>query len=851
MNSLPVLSNQYHHPDFVIQCHGRGPQPCRLMFIGEAPGKMEVKFDYPFYPHAPSGKEFGRYLSQVDINRDDCYITNYCKRFVENPADQDFKPYEAILAREIKKCHPEFIVPLGRWATQFLLGNDVSMDECHGLAHWNEIHNFWVIPCYHPAAGIHRIALQTLISNDIHYVAEALKGNILRKKKDHGLRLYHDAKWFSENIKRSPYRALVTHIKMSLNNDLAVDTEGSVEHPYCLSYSYGGGIGVVLMPQDITSAVKLRLERTPMILHNALHDLRVLKKMGCCPSKFTDTMVMAHLLGTEPQGLKPLAKRLCGMEMSSYSGLLASQNEKIALKYLKGAGTIKWPLPAKIPRIDKNGTPGYKQPRGLNTLITRALKDHSVEPIDIRKRWNGWPATTRLPAETRCGPLPVAELKDLPTKVVVDYAARDADATVRIAPLLRERIHNLGLGDVLDNDLGAMTMIADMMDNGIQVDQEYLAGLSGDLKAQKMVREMMVHYIAPNINVGSADQVADLLFKTLKLTPGKLTPSKKRYTVDDATLQSISHEHPIVGHILKWREAEKLLNTYAEKLPGFIRNDRIYPKFRITGTPSGRLTCSEPNLMAIPTRTAMGKKIRAGFVAPPGRILASWDLSQIEMRVLAHVSNDLNLRAVFDDNKDLHTATAAKIYRVQEKDVTPNQRSRAKNVAFGIVYGISAIGLLAQLHQRGQKHYTIEAAQKMIDDWFDVYPDVYEYMEQQRDDAKVKGLVRSSLGRIRYLPGARSPIEKVAKEAERQAINHPIQTGAAEIMKSIMAKMHSYRPVKSLPILQIHDELVYETNDSRVRQLDEMFRVAMNDSNPLCVPITCGMNSGVNWAELK
>lgn len=821
------------------------------MFVGEAPGKMEVKYDYPFYHQAPAGKEFDRYLSHVDIKRADCYITNYCKRYVENPTYEDFKPYQNYLTREIRKCNPEFIVPLGRWATQFLLGNDVTMDECHGLAHWIELDwKGWVIPCYHPAAGIHQINLQILIAHDIHHIAEALKGNILKKKKDHGIRLYYDADWFKEHTGQNIYWSLHAHIENSKTGELAVDTEGSVDEPYCLSYSHGGGIGVVLMPgDDLRASVRTRLNKVPMILHNALHDIKVLKSMGIKVEKFTDTMVMAHLLGTEPQGLKQLAKRLCGMEMSSYSDLLAEQNEHLIYQFISKVGTTKWPLPPRIPRIDKNGKPGYTQPRGLNTLIVRALKDHAASPIDLRKRWNGWPLGTRTLALLQYGHPPEAELKDLPQKTVIDYAARDADATMRIAPILRERITGLKLDAVLENDLGAMLMIADMMDNGIQVDEKYLAGLEDDLKAQKLVQEVIIHSTSA-INIGSADQVADLLFKKLKLTPGKMTPSKKRYTVDDATLQGISHEHPVVQHILAWRGVEKLLNTYVTKLPGFIKNGRIYPKFRITGTPSGRLTCSEPNLMAIPIRSKMGAKIRAGFVAPEGRILASWDLSQIEPRVMAHESKDANLMDVFNEGRDLYTATASKIFKMDMKQVTPEQRSHSKTVSLGIFYDISATGLLRQMQAKGQQTWILEDAQRMIDEWFEVYPSVYDYMRAQRDHARIDGFVRSPLGRIRYLPGASSSIEKVKNEAERQAINHPIQTGAAEIMKSIMARV-TRNNIASLPILQIHDELVFELDKDDLNGLDLLMRDSIKAINPLCVPITCGMNFGKTWADLK
>ncbi len=328
-------------------------------------------------------------------------------------------------------------------------------------------------------------------------------------------------------------------------------------------------------------------------------------------------------------------------------------------------------------------------------------------------------------------------------------------------------------------------------------------------------------------------------------------------------LEGMRGKHPVVPALLDFSERAKLKKTYADQLPRWMDEDsRIRATFRLTRIPSGRIACSEPNLLAQPTRTELGSRIREGFIAAPGRILGSWDLNQIEMRVLAHESEDENMIAVFSDPNrlGLHIETCAEIYGMKPEEV--DKKSTAykmiKNVTFGIVYHISAYGLTAQMHQRGKPDWTEDDSQKMIDEWFTLYPGVGRFMEAKKAEARRFGFVRDMFGRIRYLEGVRSKIPRVQNEAYRQAINHPIQSGAQGVIKLAMAGIWN----DVLPaywreghwveaILQVHDELLFEADEAVMPTLGPLVTSQLEGAYKLRVPITASGAIGKNWRQLK
>jgi len=306
-------------------------------------------------------------------------------------------------------------------------------------------------------------------------------------------------------------------------------------------------------------------------------------------------------------------------------------------------------------------------------------------------------------------------------------------------------------------------------------------------------------------------------------------------------------------------ERQKLKGTYVDKLQQFVKPDgRIHPHFRITRVVSGRFASHDPNILAIPVRSDLGREVRHGFISPPGKVLGAWDLDQIEMRVLAHESQDSNMISVLSDpTRHIHKETTHEVFDIPVSKVDKEswQYMASKNVSFGIVYGITAEGLRAQMAQRGQFR-TLEECQAIIDKYLELaYPGVKDYMERCRSFAARHGFIRSFCGRIRYLPGIHSPISSVRSEAERAAGNHPIQAGATDIMKMWMARVwHRIKSGIAEPLVPVHDEIVLEFSENDVTLVDAIVKESLEEAvDPLnySVPIKCGGNIAHDWGALK
>lgn len=441
-------------------------------------------------------------------------------------------------------------------------------------------------------------------------------------------------------------------------------------------------------------------------------------------------------------------------------------------------------------------------------------------------------------------------MRDLPPDAVKDYACEDADITLRLEEIFRKELIKEGLIDLFrEIEMPLMSVLADMEMTGVRVDTEALKLSSQKLTEHLIGIEKDVHEMAGmEFNISSAKQVGEVLFGVLKIDEKAKKTKTGQYSTSEEVLEKLRAKHPIVEKILEYRGIKKLLSTYINALPELINPEtgKIHTSFNQTVTATGRLSSSNPNLQNIPIRDDEGKEIRRAFVPDDGCIFFSADYSQIELRIMAHLSQDPNMMDAFLNNEDIHTATSAKIYKVSNEEVTKDMRRKAKTANFGIIYGISVFGLAERLTiARGE-------AKELIDGYFATYPKVKEYMDKAIEEAKQKGYVETILHRKRMLPDINSGNSIVRGYAERNAINAPIQGSAADIIKIAMIRIHKRfqaEQLKSKMILQVHDELNFNVHPDEKERVAQIVIDEMQNAYPLSVPLIVDSSFGANWLE--
>ena len=432
---------------------------------------------------------------------------------------------------------------------------------------------------------------------------------------------------------------------------------------------------------------------------------------------------------------------------------------------------------------------------------------------------------------------------------------KEAVVTAMLEEKVRKEIEDLGLMDLYDKiEEPLIRVLGDMETTGVKIDlnqlKQYAGSLSSELaEIQQRIREMAGE---PDLNILSTKQIGYVLFEKLALDPKvKKAKTDKRYTysTDEETLTSLASRHPIINEILEYRGIRKLLSTYIEPFPNYVspKTGKVHTTFNQALTATGRLSSSKPNLQNIPIRTERGKEIRKAFI--PSRedgVILSADYSQIELRIMAHLSQDSHLLDAFRHGLDVHSATAAKIFRTGIENVTPEQRRIAKTANFGIIYGISAFGLSQRLK------ISRSEAKKIIDDYFENFPSVSTYIETVIASVREKGYAETLFGRRRYLPDINSRNATVRSLAERNAINAPIQGTAADIIKKAMINVDARLKASGLQskmVLQVHDELVFDALASEAEALKKIVSEEMGNVIELSVPLTVDCNYGKNWLE--
>jgi DNA polymerase-1 len=530
----------------------------------------------------------------------------------------------------------------------------------------------------------------------------------------------------------------------------------------------------------------LESEAIPKTAHNANYDMTVLESYGVKVKNLAfDTMIAAHLTGRKALNLKALALDCLREEMTQITELIGSGKKQLTM--------------AQVP-IEKAAA----------------------------------------------------------------YAAADADFTVRLQGVFEGELEEQGLRKLFDElEMPLVPVLVQMQRNGIAMDAALLERMSAELGEQlAQIASQMYELVGHQFNLNSSQQLGDVLFKELRLPPTKRTQTG--YTTDAAALDALKEmldqgqvegidpkAYQVLSQILEYRQLAKLKSTYLDALPGLVnpKTGRLYTSYNQTGSATGRVSSNDPNVQNIPVRTELGRRVRKAFIAQePGWTLLGADYSQIELRILAHLSQDSGLLEAFRKGEDIHSATASSVYGVPISAVTPDMRRIAKIMNFGVLYGLSPFGI------RQQTGLTPEDGAKFIETYFGKYPGIRRYIDSVKAQVKEKGYVETVLGRRRYIPEVRSSNFHVRSAGERMAVNMPIQGTAADIIKIAMVRVQeriNALKLRSMMIIQVHDELIFESPKEELGQMEALVLELMPSAMHLSVPLNVELKTGPTWGDME
>lgn len=441
-------------------------------------------------------------------------------------------------------------------------------------------------------------------------------------------------------------------------------------------------------------------------------------------------------------------------------------------------------------------------------------------------------------------------MADLSPAQVYEYAAEDADITLQLKSILEDELKKNGALDLFNNiEMPLVPALVRMEMNGVRINAESLRKSSETFAAKMRGIENEVYQLAgEEFNIASPKQVGEILFEKLKISDKVKKTKSGQYSTSEEVLESLRSKHIIVEKILEHRGLKKLLSTYIDALPKLINPEtgKIHTSFNQAVTATGRLSSSNPNLQNIPIRDENGKEIRKAFIPDEGEVFLSADYSQVELRIMAHMSGDMNMIEAFNSGEDIHASTASKVYNVPLEEVTKSMRSKAKTANFGIIYGISAFGLAERMGVDRKE------AKTLIDEYFKTYPQIREYIDNSVEKARQNGYVETVFGRRRYLADINSKNAVVRGVAERNAVNAPIQGSAADIIKVAMARIHKRLEeggFKAKMILQVHDELNFSVPKDELERVKEIVVGEMQNAYTMKVPLIADYGTGENWLE--
>ena len=887
------------------------------MLVGESPSDSDAegfwrRNDFVREPFTGLvGAEQDQFLMMNGLHRRRIYITTLVKNHIPNqgnPTRDDVAASEQELTDEIKRVGPRFILAVGRQTVRWFIG-DVDLETVHGrpqairAAIRAAIPGFAgvVVPCHHPAFGLHDPDTKTLVWWDYSQAAKIIRGEIPSEPvvDEFPNPVYIDA---------SPSEL----VEEMSNSDLesphfAVDVEGPIDEElrdqyWGFSVSFTPGRGLVFRRSQPHFAESVGVLNSyiaaldPLVIyHNAMGiDSDILRRMGVKGHlrKIYDTMVAAFFHRVEPQGLKPLARRWCGMEMRTYEEVIGDAVLAKELSYLISIAEIDWGKPEPQLINENDGTQRLYRPQALHTRAKKIITDWESDPeTSLKKRWRQIDPVLCKLAEGRFGPWPFATLDDIELDSAVSYSGRDPDATLRLFYRIRESIESLKLSDRLQLDLDILPAFEEMQATGFVGDRRYFEALSAEMWDQMMSigsRISAKFNDGKPFNPGSAPQVQALalargLKGAKKTKKGAISTSKK-------SMEHLRRVDDAMDMIFSWRERQKVKSSFADDILDRIPPDQDFApircNIRVTRVASDRISATDPNLSAMPVASDLGNRVRGGLRAPKGYLLGSADLSQVEMRVIAHESNDPFLVRLFHEERDIHAETAIKIFHL---DPTANwnekkgefeypgvhkmrHRNPTKRAGFGVATGIQGPGLLDQLRQMGCEGWRVEKFRDrttdcisdwcpggIIHEWFNVFPGVRGFFERCKSITYDKGFITEMGGFPRYLPGIWSRDQYVAGEAGRQSHSHRIQGSAQwmlrKAMRWIMPQIEALREDSGLYcrwVMQIHDEVIFCFAEELEEAVKAIVLEGMTQhSHKLIVPVKASWSTAETWDKLK
>lgn len=864
---------------------GRGPKTATWMIVGEAPGREEAAKGRPFVGR--SGQEQDAYLSRHGLSSYTAYVTNVVKEYRDgnpDPTREQIEEWTPVLLDEIDTVRPRVILAVGRFAARWFLGDGAEMEAIHGLPHRagafdpsrrDRARGAVVVPVYHPAYGFYDGDMRAAIAEDYARAARIYK--LVTTNREDRIQFPYDD--FADSV---DYRDVTGREleRLLRGTDAAIgfDTEGTPGDVWSIQVSPAPGTGWLLrtVQPDFQRGIRALQDhindRLLVVLHNAMYDVGIAREVGLelRDALLWDTMYAAYLLRLEPQGLKPLAYRWLGVRMQSYDETVGAAGVDRQVDYLAAVLGRSWPKPEPYVITDNAGRSRLYRPQSVErralSILAAVASDSSV---DVRKRWLDIDEAARAAVESEFGPMPVGTLADIPLDRALHYAVRDADVTLRLYDRLTRALNEHKLTGLMDDGMDLLPVFEEMQDTGMHATRRYFTALYDDLSLEmERLGARLSHecYGGKPFNPGSGDQVAALMRRRglrgeERTSTGKVSTAKK-------SIEHLKDVDKAIGYIMEWRERQKVRDAFCKPvlshIPPDISDDELYPircRIKVTRVQTRRLAAADPNMLAFPAEGELAKRIRSGFVAPPGQLFGAWDLSQIELRYLAHTSQDAKLCKRFCDGADIHSETAAEIFRIPVEEVDKmKHRWPAKRAGFGIVYGISGVGLMAQLRMMGGEDWTVESCDELIEKWLESYPGVRDYIVETRRRVRQTGEVRDRWGMIRYLPGAWSHDGKTRAEAERTAVSHEIQGGAQGMIQNSMRWL---RPIirdlqreghKVHWVLQVHDEVILRFDEGLKDLIHTLVIEALTQHHGLPdprVPIEADGNTASTWSGLK
>ena len=856
---------------------GEGATPAEVMFVGEAPGRNEDEQGRPFIGQA--GQYLESILFSISVPRENVFISNiiHCRP----PGNRDPKPAEIKacakwLNLELDIVQPRIVVALGAFAISHFLGAGAgTVEHLHGRP--VEVDGRIILPAYHPAAALRNTNLIRMCQEDFQVLRGLIRGD---SPSD-----YHVHDEYPDPDYKIAEGADGLQMVKSLAETAgyyAIDTETCAGKLWSMQVSTRPGTAwFIPLPENHQGRVDLTDWDATAIIHNYLFDIQYINVRD---DRFLDSMVLAYLVG-QPQGLKELANRLCGIQMKTYREVVAGGQLELSLDYLNKVSKKEWPDPPEVEETKWDNKKGrivtrIKHPWHISRKVAKILGDLESSPeTDPFGRWRQIPEVERAVVEGVLGPMPESSLKDIPLDEAVQYAAKDADADLRVYLKLRKMIDDLDLNFVLRMDTDILPMVHTMMQNGMAVDLEHVRNLSEDYDARMRAKATeLASIVGHPFNPSSSQQVAAVVYDELGFKPTKRTETGLIST-DDQELKKINH--PVIKGILQYRGLNKNKGTYADNL---LHNNtldatgvpRMHTTLTTTRTETGRLSSKKSDdgegmaLQNIPTRNKEAKAIKNAFVAPEGWLLGEGDLGQIELCTQAHIARCKGLIDLFNAGRDPHTESAARLFGVP-LDVAAQTKYRypVKRAAYGVIYLLGAEGLSAQIAEYiadlemddepvDVEPWDVPTCERFIEDYYNLYPEIRDYQMEQLAHARRYGYVRDPIsGRIRYIPEVTCPVKSVQEAGARMAANMPVTSSAQTIIKLAMGELWRELPKTEWSatkiLLQVHDSLVFELPDvdEFVRGCLGYVRSVMCNSVKLLVPVKADFKVGKQWGSLE